>query len=271
MADVIVNDPEESVESTDDTQQEVALTSAKILEDINSLESSLKTLKIQIANLKQRYKDIKYLEQENKKLKSKKSKKRSGVSSDDKSPNKNNNGFKKPLLITNELYSFFATELPVVLREKIEISGDDTEKIKQKKEKIIAINEELSTKLNELQAQNTSEPKLSRTDVARLFSRYVKFYKLQDAVVKKSILLDKNNKGKLLKNLLQGFDPSKDILTHINIQKYFSHHFLKTEGTVPAPSTDTPKKVPVPVESPAESVPEDSGVKRKLVRRARAC
>lgn len=269
-------DTDESSNTGDsEVQQEVVLTSAKILEDINALEATIKTLKTQMNNLKQRFKDIKYLEQENKKLKSKKSKRRSAsVHPDDGKSNKNNNGFKKPLLITKELYSFFATELPVVLKEKIEILPEDTDKIKKKKQKTLDINEELETKLSELQSQNTSEPKLSRTDVARLFSRYIGYYKLQDSEVKRSIVLDKNNKGKLLKNLLRGFDSSKHILTHINIQKYVSHHFLKTDpsGTDPAPVIVVTESQPVEIPATKVVEPAEGGdaPKRKLVRRVRA-
>ena len=248
------------------------MTSPKISEDINALEATIKTLKTQVANLKLRFKDIKYLEQENKKLKFKKSKKRS---SDDKGVNKspnNNNGFKKPLLITKELYKFFADELPFILRERINIYPDDLEKDKAEKEKNIRLNEELALKLRELEDQSTP-PKLSRTDIARLFSRYVHYHGLRDPKVKKSILLDRNAKGKLLSSLLKGFDPSKNILTHINVQKYISHHFLPdaiAEAVVASSETSEPVVVPTKVLPVVTEAPESNSAgsaRRKLVRR----
>ena len=92
---------------------------------------------------------------------------------------------------------------------------------------------------------------MARTDVTKEINKYVKANNLQNPENKRELILDDK-----LKTILTV--PSDVTLTFFNLQRYMSHHYLKSEESAAAPK-----------ETPAPSATEEKAPVKKVVKKVR--
>jgi len=192
---------------------------------VSNIDEVMKILRSHQNALKIFRKDMKYFEKQYTKMEEKhKRKKRKKVGPV---------GFQKPVALTQKFAQFLYEELLEILSKREQINEDDKLKDKLKKEKHNKENEQLYTVISKF---NEKLPKgqyhwLPRSDVSKLFSRYVAYHKLQDPEEKKYILLNTHPKGKKLKEMSNGLQ-SQSKITFIRIQSHIQHNYVKN---VPVP------------------------------------
>jgi|694.fasta_scaffold00964_26 chromatin remodeling complex protein RSC6 len=156
----------------------------------------------------------------------------------------------------------FATQLRMVKKEIITLEKENDKQKKSKKNKQkknenkkpsgFAIPKEISNELADFLQVGRGVP-ISRTEVTKLLTNYIKDNDLKDPDFKRNILLTGEAGEKLASILSPVVDDNgnKVVLSYFNLQKYIKHHFPgsstanNTKTTTTTTTTSTTTSIPV--------------------------
>ncbi len=225
------------------------------------LDSQIKGFKATLTKVKAFKKEIRSLELKVKKLESKRRK--------NSNTKKNGGYFLMPVQISDDLIAFIKKYTLVSLESHKypKPVGTETQKkkIREKNEKDRIIIPSLIERVQKLESEE-GKNLLSRVDVTRIISKFVRHYGLQNQEEKKLIKLNDTEEANEFKKLLSTEDYSD--LSFINVHKYIKHHFYnKKQGGFP-PKILPDVKTPIVVsanEVTSEVVPEPKVTEPEVV------
>ena len=150
----------------------------------------------------------------------------------------------------------FATQLRMVKKEIITLEKENDKQKKSKKNKQkknenkkpsgFAIPKEISNQLADFLQVGRGVP-ISRTEVTKLLTNYIKDNDLKDPVFKRNILLTGEAGEKLASILSPVVDDNgnKVVLSYFNLQKYIKHHFPSSMANNTKTTTTTTTSIPM--------------------------
>jgi chromatin remodeling complex protein RSC6 len=150
----------------------------------------------------------------------------------------------------------FSTQLRMIKKEIITLEKENDKQKKSKKNKQkknenkkpsgFAIPKEISNQLADFLQVGRGVP-ISRTEVTKLLTNYIKDNDLKDPVFKRNILLTGEAGEKLASILSPVVDDNgnKVVLSYFNLQKYIKHHFPSSISNNTKTTTTTTTSIPM--------------------------